>query len=90
MELVDVVKLLQLLLLVGVLVGEVQKHKLAHNLVDIRPQQSVVDQVGELHMVLVEDNMAEQSLEVPSMEAAQLKVALRLEGLRLLVQRVQS
>ena len=72
MELVDVVKLLQLLLLVGVLVGEVQKHKLAHNLVDIRPQQSVVDQVGELHMVLVEDNMAEQSLEVPSMEAAQL------------------
>ena len=72
MELVDVVELLQLLLLVGLLVGVVQKHKLAHNLVDIRPQQSVVDQVGELHMVLVEDNMAEQSLEVPSMEAVQL------------------
>ena len=72
MELVDVVELLQRLLWVGVLVGEVQKHKLAHNQVDIRPQQPVVDQVGELHMVLVEDNMAEQSLEVPSMEAVQL------------------
>ena len=66
------VELLQRLLWVGVLVGEVLKHKLAHNQVDIRPQQPVVDQVGELHMVLVEDNMAEQSLEVPSMEAVQL------------------
>lgn len=66
------VELLQRLLWVGVLVGEVLKHKLAHNQVDIRPQQPVGDQVGELHMVLVEDNMAEQSLEVPSMEAVQL------------------
>ena len=47
MELVDVVELLQRLLWVGVLVGEVLKHKLAHNQVDIRPQQPVVDLGGE-------------------------------------------